>query len=298
MVREQEASPEVHSIYEELKEALGLPQVNIVFQAYAAFPVFFRVQWERFKPVLQSQQFFQVTERLRADAYTRTHNYFDIPDFCEYVDSLKFSVGAKHELKETTELFDYNDPLLFLITSAQQQAFEGPVGSGQKPTPAISHPVFQQRSVLVEEASASKEVLDIYGEIKHDLDIPMVISDFRAIARWPDFLRVYWNVLRPIISSPIYQQAMYGLLESAWGIVQELPGTIETTVAQLAEAGMDEDDIASVVRLTRAFNRGLAGSMLNISIAKIGLEGGNQRKKTEAPDEAAGQSKGSPTRAA
>ena len=55
----------------------------------------------------------------------------------------------------------------------------------------------------------------------------------------------------------------------------------------MTAAGMGEDDVASVVRLTQAFTRSLSSSLLNISIAKIGIEGGNH-VQTVAKEKEAG----------
>lgn len=286
LIREQEAPPETQAIYQEIKEALGLRYVSVIFQAYAGFPQFLRLHWERLKPAVTTRRFFALADRLRADAYTRAHNYFDIPDLCARIQALSFSSGAKDELTDTIEQFYYANPLYLMIVVAQQQAFEGQVGAPLPPTPDSLHPEFERKPVLVEDESASPEIIKIFEEMKRDFGVPMVISDFRAIARWPDFLRAYWDMLHPLLASPLYQECQYGIRETAWSLARELPGPFELSVGQMTEAGMTEDDIASVVRLTQAFTRGLSGSVLNISVAKIGLEGGNHPKLEQEQPEA------------
>lgn len=276
-VREQDAPPEVRAIYDDLRQTLGLPHVNVVFQVYANSPTFLQLQWKMLRPVVESQQFFDAAERLRADAYTRIHNYFDIPDFCGELDSLRFTSGAKQEVTEVIELFDYNDALLLLLIATQQQAFDGPVGDASaKPKPVTSHPVFDKAPILVEDEGASHEVSRVYDQMKHAFNIPVVITDFRAFARWPDFLRKYWQTLHPLLENPLYQQCQYAIRESAWSLVRELPMSVELTPSQLIDAGMDEEDIGSLVRITQAFARGVSGSVLNVAVARIGIEGGNR----------------------
>lgn len=292
LVREHEASPEIRTIFEEIKRSLGLPYVPIIYQAYARLPLFLAAHWQRFQPVINSRNFFDVADRLRADAYTRAHNYFDIPDLCERVQDMSFSSGTKEELTETIEQFYYVDPILLLISAAQQQAFEGATGVSTPASPPV-HSEFKTKPVFVDDESASPEVSKVFEESKKSLGLPAVMSDFRALARWPDFLRSYWKLLEPFLASPLYQECQYGGLETAWALARELPGPFELTVSQMTDAGMHEDDIASVVRLTQAFTRGLSGSVLNISIAKIGLEGGNHarqssEKEAEQPTNPAG----------
>lgn len=291
-MREQEASPEIRAIFEEIKQSLGLPFIPVIYQAYASLPSFLAAHWQRFRPVIGSQSFFDLSDRLRADAYTRAHNYFDIPDLCHRVQDMRFSLGAKEELTEIIEQFYYADSILLLISATQQQAFEGATGATTASSLPV-HPEFKTKPVFVDDESASPEVSKVFEETKKSLGFPTVIGDFRALARWPDFLHSYWKLLEPLLASPLYQECQYGGRETAWALARELPGPFELTVSQMSDAGMHEDDIASVVRLTQAFTRGLSGSRLNISIAKIGMEGGNHprqtsQEETEQPTNPAG----------
>jgi hypothetical protein len=274
-VSEQDASPEVYSVYAEIMQKLGVPRVNVLFQVYASYPGFLELHWKLFGPIVESGEFFQLAERLRADAYTRAHNYFVIANLRPQLDALHFTEGAKQELAGLIDLFAYNDPLLLLISAAQQQAFDGVIGTGHlallPPTPGY----FEKRPVLLEEESTEPDVRRVFEEFRQVYGLSMVSQDFRALARWPDFLRVYWELLQPLLASPLYRECQFGIHESAWTLARELPGTLELTLDQMTAAGMSEDDVASVVRLTQAFTRSLSSSLLNISIAKIGIEGGN-----------------------
>ena len=284
-VREQDASTDIASIYADIMRHLGVPNINVIFQVYASYAHFLPLQWQMLKPVLQSGEFFQLADRLRADAYTRAHNYFDIANLMSRLDALRFSDGAKRELGEVIDLFTYNDPLLLLITAAQQQAFDGPIGSGKAAAVPPAPQNFEKRPVMVDEESAEPEVRKVFEEMKQAFELPVVLHDFSALARWPDFLGIYWEVLQPLLASPLYQQCQYGIHESAWNLARELPGSMELTLEQMTEAGMSEDDVSSVVKLTQAFSRGLSASVLNISIARIGLDGGNHVERAPHKEE-------------
>jgi hypothetical protein len=275
-VSERDAPPDIEALYREIRQKLGVPHVNVLFQVYAAYPGFLALHWNMFRPIVESGEYFRVADRLRADAYTRAHNYFEISSLRPQLEALQFSEDAKADLGGVIELFLYNDPLLLLILAAQQQAFDGSVGSGCSallpPTPNR----FETAPVLVDENSAEANVRVVFEQIRHVHGVPVLSQDFRALARFPDFLRIFWESLQPLLASPVYRVCQSGITESAWSLARELPGTIEMTPEQLTAAGMSEDNIASVVRLTQAFTRGLSSSLLNISIAKIGIEGGNQ----------------------
>jgi hypothetical protein len=45
---------------------------------------------------------------------------------------------------------------------------------------------------------------------------------------------------------------------------------------RLSQAGLNEDQIASVLRITDSFVTATVGAVLNVAFAKIALEGGNK----------------------
>ncbi|HKD14412.1 MAG TPA: halocarboxylic acid dehydrogenase DehI family protein, partial [Candidatus Angelobacter sp.] len=58
LVTEKEARGRTKEIFEEIKQAMGVPHVNIIFQALASFPEFFNHFWKTAKPLLHTQEFF------------------------------------------------------------------------------------------------------------------------------------------------------------------------------------------------------------------------------------------------
>ena len=81
-MREADAAGRTLEIYQEIKTALGLPLVNVIFQAYGVYPRFLELMWKTMRPAVETQDFFRFADRLRGEAYTATHNYFSIPDLC------------------------------------------------------------------------------------------------------------------------------------------------------------------------------------------------------------------------
>lgn len=291
-IREQDAQPAVRALYDDIRQSLGLAHVNVIYQVYAYYPTFLEAHWRAMKPVVSTRLFFELAQRISADAYTRMHNYFEIPDLCARTADLRFSSGAQQELAEVIELFQYSNPLLLLLVSAQMQSFDGPTGNPDAPRDPAIHPVFVNKPCFVEEESAPPPTRKIFEEMKRIYGMPVINSDFRALARWPDFLRTYWETLKPVNASPLFQQSAYALRENALNLARELPGPFEVTVAQLTESGMTDDQMASLVRITELFVGGLSSLVLNMAIAKIGMEGGNLHKKQPAEQQP------SPTQAA
>ncbi len=297
-VSEHDAPPQTRAIYDEIRQSLGVPFVSLLFQVYASYPGFLSAHWKIVRPIVESGEFFQLAERLRADAYTRAHNYFEIVNFCPELEGLHFSDGAKQELNRVVDLFVYVDPILLLIAACQQQAFDGLVGSGRPSAMPKKSSRFEINPILVDDDSAEPGPRRMFDEIRQTTGLPFVTQELRALARWPHFLSVYWNFLQPLLTSPIYNECSFGIQESAWSLTKELPGNMEMPLDHMTAAGMSEDDIASVVRLTQAFTRGLSGSLLNVSIAKIGIEGGNKVELSPRNEQPAFEEESTPNQAA
>jgi hypothetical protein len=286
LVPESQAEGETARIYREIKGALGIPQIDGTYQALAAYPNFLKLHWEVLRPIVHTQEFFSLGERMRADCYTRMHGYFEVPDLCTQVSNMEFSNGAREELTDTVELHNYCTPLLLLMMAAQFQAFDSPVGGEGPSTGPAEHPGFHQRSVvLVPEDKAPAVVHRCYEDIRRSFGLPFVPSFYLSIARWPDFLQLFWETLRPIVRSPVYEGCHYGSRETGFALVREFPQPVELNITQLSEAGMSDEDLGSIVRIVELFVGALSAIVLNVAAAKIGLEGGT-RLSTAAPQAA------------
>jgi len=292
VVPEAAADEGTAAIFADLKQALGLAFLPLFYGALGAYPGFLQMHWKLLGPVARSRELRESADRLRADAYTRAHNYFRIPDLCASLPELKLSEGARQELTAVMEFFNSRDGMLLLLFSAQLQALEAPVGRADPPTAAGPPAAGDDPPVLVLEENAPAAVRRLYGEIRRELDLPYINSEYQALARWPDFLSVSWELLKSLRQSPLYGECEYRVRETGWSLARELPGPLELSLEQLTEAGMAQDDIASVGRILELFVKNLSGLVLDLAIDKIALEGGNQLKKPEKP------SAGSPGRAA
>ncbi len=284
-ISEPDAGGRTREIFEEIKSKLGLPYVGLVFQAYAAYPAFLEAQWAHLRPVVERQEFFSLAGRLRADAYTRMHNYFEIPDLEAQASALGHSGSG--ELCEVVDLFHYSNTLELLIVAAQWQALDGPVGKSSNPrdpapdvlvtptTQSVERPRNAKCPILVDEQSASPAAITIFDEVKRTLAVPLTDVAFRAVARWPEFLCEYWGALQQILQLPMYQECLHGIYESAWNLAHELPAPLELTPDQMADLGLSDQEIVSIVRISELFLRMTTGMALNLAVAKIALEGGS-----------------------
>jgi hypothetical protein len=275
-------------IYAEIKQSFGLPFVPSLFQAFAAYPLFLELHWQALKPIISSAQFFSLADRLRADAYTRVHSYFEVPDLCAPLNGMKFSDAAKMELTIVVEMFHYQEVLELLIAAAQLQAFESKLGEARAGTPAPQdRPAWEFTPILIEEQTATPRVRKIFEAVMHSHALPFVNLAYRAFARWPDFLSLYWETLAPMLDSPVYSASDHSLRQTAWAFAREFPVPLELTLEQLVEAGLDPEEVSSLARLTEMFVKALSGITLNVAMAKIGVEGGTRKGQLQPAPQAA-----------
>jgi hypothetical protein len=292
LVPESQAEGRVAEIFSEMKHVLGIPCVDGTYQALAAYPKFLSLHWQALRPIVETAEFFALAERMRADCYTRMHGYFEIPDLYTHISNLGFSTRAREELANAVELYNYSLPLLLLMIAAQLQAFDSPVGQKGAGTHPPTHPVFEEKLVTVPEQGAPAHIVRCYEEVKRAVSLPFVPDFYLSIARWPDFLREFWDTLKPILTSPVFEGCHYGERETAFALVREFPVPLELDIEQLADAGMGDEDIGSIIHILESFVDALSAMLLQIAAAKIALEGGTRASAPAQKAEPRGAKKG------
>jgi hypothetical protein len=284
LVSDKEAIGETADLFSQIRHELGLAFTPTYYQALGYYPGFLAVHWKNISPIVHTAEFFRMADRLRAEAYTKEHNYLQIPDLCRTIREAQFSVGAQRELTSVIHHFYYRDAVLLLISAIQSLAFEG--NPTNAPETAYTHlaetlkvppPPPEIPPLLVPEENTSPAVRAIFDDIRRTLNLPALTSDYSAIARWPDFLREYWAALKPNASSPIYAESRRLMIDSALNLAANLPPLPELSIQSLEESGIGKEQITSVVHMNEAFNDTFSVNLLNVTFAQIGLEGGNGR---------------------
>lgn len=297
LVSESDAPARTREIFSEVRQSLGLRAVPVLYQAYAIFPEFLEVHWEAFRPVVESRQFFLLGARLAAESYTRAHNYFEVPKLAER-EAVLTADGAL-PLSQVLDYYQYLAPLLLLLAAAQLQAFEGPVGQPREASDPAHHPSFPVAPHLLNDVEATLAVQHIWEERRRVLELAFVSEEHRALACWPDFYQRYWSALKEQLQSPLYADCQSRISESALKLARELPVCLETPIPKLLEAGLEDDQLSSLARMSEVLVPALAGLLLDITFARIGCEGGTLGESTRFQTPLRLESQpGSPTRAA
>jgi Halocarboxylic acid dehydrogenase DehI len=286
LVSETEARGRTREIYDDVRTTLGLPITPTSFQAFATIPAFLELVWSALRPLVRTQQFFVLAERLSADAYTRCYTYFPVPDLQARLERQDFTKGAREEIASSIEMLDHGSGIILLLLAVLLQSFEGPVGQERESEGPAVRPVYEVKPPLVSDETASPEVRRIFEDARKILKSPHLTAELRTLARWPEFFTEYWQGLKKCLESPLYEVCFRGVHETAFTLTREIPVMVELTTEQLTPARLSQDEIASVLHLTDSFVMATVGTVLNISFAKIAMEGGN-KVETHAPEQVA-----------
>lgn len=298
LLDESSASPCVREILADIRESFGVPVAPLLYRAYAVFPRFLEIHWQTFRPVVKSRQFFMLGARLAAECYTRAHNYFAVGNLDS--NGLGSNVTVTLPLTQVLDYYQYLDPLLLLVAAGQAQAFEGPVGDASSAPEPAQHPTFPVAPRLLSDEEATTPMHRIWDERRRVLELAFTSDEHRSLACWPEFYQSYWSALKGLIKSPLYTDCQYRMCESALKLARELPVLLETSIPQLLEAGLDDQDVSSIARINEAFMQTLTGLVLDVTFARIASEGGSHkgpRPGGEKPGKAPVQT-GTPIRAA
>jgi hypothetical protein len=286
LVSESEARGRTLELYQNIRDTLGLPIVPTAFQAFAAVPSFLELAWGTLNPLARTQQFFILADRLRADAYTRCYTYSSVPDLRSRLEAMQFSRGACEEITTSVDMLNHGSAIVLLLLAVLLQSFEGPVGTDCECERPAVRPVYTVRPPLLDEEHAPPNIQRIFEDIRKTLKIPQLTADMRALARWPQFFAEYWQGLRAAVQSPLYEVCFRGAHETAFALTREIPVAIELPTEKLGQAGLTEEQIASVLRITDSFVNATVSTVLNVAFAKIGIEGGN-KGQSQAADQVA-----------
>jgi hypothetical protein len=272
IVRESEANASIGEVYNDIKSTLSLPQVPLFFQMCAASGPFLRQFWETAKPVVSTRAFMTAAQRLRADAYTRMHNYFEIPAV-----SGSLGLAPLAELAATLDLFHYQDGALLLLLSLAAEAFDNPIGQPFVSREEGSPQLFSFAPMLVEEEAVAPDTRKVLDEVRREYGLGVVPMELRALVAWPAFLNQHWQLWKQMTESPILAACEHQLMAHSIELALALPGPVELSSASLRQDGMNEEEFSSIVRVTNNWNRASATLLLETSVARISVEGGNVR---------------------
>lgn len=279
-VPEHRADAELAPVYRDLKATLGVPWVGVITQAVAHYRPFFVEAWRQFQPSARSHYFESRCDAIRLAAWGQVGSVFDVKPRLDTLRELGYSEVELMQIRATLDVFDYGNPKYLMLATAIQQSLchNRRLGGGsdrdlQDTMPRA--PIYQLDPipVMVEEHHALAGLREVYEDIKSTLDLPFVNSDYKAMGRWPSYLALAWNDLKPRIDSDAYAQIRQAIHTQALAAVEDLPYAYCVDAARAITVGLTEEDVSELKQVIALFQWLLSGLILNVTHFKLAMIG-------------------------
>ncbi len=230
-VRENEASDEVRAIYQSIKEATGIPQVNLIFRHLALEPEVLIWAWDVVGPLYRSGLISKAVTELRpgldgvcAIAPTAAKPVWEhLPEN---------QADACRQLEAVLAFYNRGNPanLIGLTTLVRAVAHDIPLGAegrgagddgaarapdldtGSGSIPAVSIPPLPARDSLSIDARQTVEAL---AQNQGGAALGVTPSLYLHIATWPAAIAHAQRVVPPVISAPEWPRRIDHLLDQA-----------------------------------------------------------------------------------
>jgi len=265
-VSESEATGKTAAIFSDIKSTLRVPLVNLIFRVLATYPDYLQLAWQELKPNAQTVYFEQQSDEIRRYAVESTR-------------SLGQSPQAPEPAAAALRVYHYINPKLLLAagalraaTNGQQPRLQGlPIGQKRQLRPGV--PSDSGPIDMISPEEVPLKVRAIFDDLQNTMQVPVINSDYRTLAQWPDYLDDAWAALRPVVQKPEYAAAELGLHQIVDESIVALPYRMTLNPHALRQSGLSEQDLDAIREILETFYDLLPGLVLNIAFLSVGVLG-------------------------
>jgi hypothetical protein len=265
-IPEHLAEPALKEIYEDTKTALQVPWMGVVAMSFARYPRFYATLWGGFRELSASAQFLAACHELRQEAESAGPT---APSILQKLHELGYTEPEIAEIRALIEIFSHGNMPYLLIATAARLLLEGnKIGTSRsisKPVQSRHGPAAGGKLILMESHHAERQLQALYDDLKSTVGLPFLNTDYRALARWPSYFDVAWRSLKPLIGTPVYDEAVERVHKKAVALVLALPNPGQLTSARLVAAADDDIGAESVLDVVRLFQWLLPGLVVNVA---------------------------------
>ena len=283
-VEHQDATGLLKETFDDIEATLRVPWVAFACRVMSTFPGFLPEAFRLAKPHHSTRHAERAADSLRRNAVMPGTG---LRDPRPRLRAAGWTEARIQELVAVLDAFNYGNPKYLLLITGWSEAIQGRHPSGKPLTPEDAAPISRGTPEgvslmhhLVDETTASAEVLALYQRIKdlHCHHGPS--SDYRLLANYPDYLaHALDDVIAPVARSADYDAKQRELIVEARAWVRTLPGPVGPGAEALL-ATCSPRDIAGLTGLLFMYQRFIADVTIDIIRLKQAFDG----------DEAAGRS--------
>jgi len=204
LLEPSQAPPEIQACLSDIQSTLGIGWTPENWRAYAMYPSVMQLFWERLKGATQTESFLESAIAITERVYQDTNNWYQ-PSY-----QIDVNEAQRHQLQRVLNAFTFGNPQLLIQQIALSRTLAGEVVGQEGNADVRREPTAYQHSgiELIGEQSVrelSAEMQQVYRNIKQTLGVPIVNSDYQALARWSAFFLAAWEDILRWRERPEYQ---------------------------------------------------------------------------------------------
>jgi short-subunit dehydrogenase len=270
LIQLSQATPEIQTCLDDIQNTLGIPWTPANWRAYAMYPAVMQLFWERLKPAMQTEAFLE-------DAIAITeHVYRDINDWYQPDYQVDVDQSARHHIQRELNAFIFGNPQLLIQQVALSRTLAGEV-VGQDGTAASRRPpnVYRHHKIqLVDEQAVqeiSQEMQRVYQDIKQTLGVPIVNSDYQALARWSAFFLPAWEDIKLWRERPEYQLLKQDIVRRAENAANRLRPAVAIGEREVRDRLDNPEDFERIQQTVQMFKDVLPELIVQDALFHMGL---------------------------
>jgi short-subunit dehydrogenase len=267
-----QAPSEVQACICDIQDTLGIPWAPGSWRAYAMYPTVMQLFWERLKPAMQTETLLEsaidISERV----------YRDVNDWYQPNYQIDVNEAQRRQIQRELNAFTFGNPQLLIQHIALSRTLTGEVvgqegnGDARRGPNPYRHPDIQLTGEqAVQEISA--EMQQVYRDIKQVLDIPIVNSDYQALARWSAFFLAAWKDIKQWRDRPEYQLLKQTVMERAEDAANHLHPTVVVGEQEVRDRLDNPEDFKRILQTVEMFKAVLPEIIIQDALFHMGLAG-------------------------
>lgn len=259
--------------YADMKCVLQVPWMGVVTMAFSYYPNFFELLWKGLRPLAQSRLWVESCLEFRTQTENRVCE-LKPASILRRLAAIGYAPREIDQIRATIELFSHGNFPYLLIATAARRLLEGyhlgsGIAAGLTTFEGRHAPIVDVPFVLMELHHADHDTRAVYDDIKQTLGLPLVNTDYRALARWPSYFGLAWRNLKPLVGTPGHDAICSEVHRHADRLLGELlPNPTGLDADSLRNAAQRDGAADEILRVVRLFQWLLPGLVTNVALLR------------------------------
>jgi hypothetical protein len=196
---------------------MGIPWAPANWRTYANYPPVMELFWQRLRPTVETESFLRRSIAIAEQVYESVSLWYD-PGYQMEIDEVE-----RRRIQRELNAFSFGNPQLLIQQVALQRALQGEIVGNDETAPAAqprenASAYCHIEIPLLDESAArkiSEELPHIYDDIRQTLGVPLINSDYQALARWSAFFLAGWEDIKQWRQRQEYRDLEQSLRQAA-----------------------------------------------------------------------------------